>query len=66
MAILFGKNIPFLKSLRAADSFVKDVDGTVQIWAANRDWFLEEWGRDTFISLPGILLVTKRFGEAKR
>jgi predicted glycogen debranching enzyme len=51
--------------MHAADAFVKHVDGTVQIWAANRDWFLEEWGRDTFISFPGILLVTKRFDEAK-
>jgi glycogen debranching enzyme len=63
----FWEKYPVLEIfMRAADSFVKHVDGTVQIWAANRDWFLEEWGRDTFISLPGILLVTKRFGEAKR
>jgi len=49
----------------AANSFVKQVSGTTQIWAASRDWFLESWGRDTFISLPGILLTTKRFSEAK-
>ena len=29
------------------------------------DWFLEEWGRDTFISLPGLLLSTGRYAEAK-
>ncbi|MBI2118466.1 MAG: hypothetical protein HYT97_02435 [Elusimicrobia bacterium] len=29
------------------------------------DWFQQEWGRDTFISLPGLLLATKRFEEAK-
>ncbi|UPT76146.1 MAG: hypothetical protein M0D55_16355 [Elusimicrobiota bacterium] len=29
------------------------------------DWFLEEWGRDTFISLPGLLLSTGRFQDAK-
>jgi len=27
-------------------------------------WF-ESWGRDTFISLPGLMLVTKRFDDAK-
>ena len=27
-------------------------------------WF-EPWGRDTFISLPGLLLATSRFSEAK-
>ncbi|UCE99982.1 MAG: glycogen debranching enzyme family protein [Planctomycetota bacterium] len=27
-------------------------------------WFAD-WGRDAFISLPGLLLSTKRFGEAK-
>ncbi|MBI3296554.1 MAG: 4-alpha-glucanotransferase [Elusimicrobia bacterium] len=49
----------------AADTFVKHVDGTVKIWAASLDWFLEEWGRDTFISLPGLLLTTDRAAEAK-
>ncbi|TBR22909.1 hypothetical protein EPO15_06975 [bacterium] len=50
---------------KAAGTFVKHVDGTVQIWAASLDWFLEEWGRDTFISLPGLLLSTGRTDEAK-
>ena len=50
----FWEKYPVLETfMRAADSFVKHVSGTVQIWAANRDWFLEEWGRDTFISFPG-------------
>ncbi len=49
----------------AADGFVKHDDGSVQIWAASMDWFLEEWGRDTFVSLPGLLLTTGRFDEAK-
>lgn len=48
-----------------ADTFVKQIDGEVQLWAASRDWFLEPWGRDTFIALPGILLVPGRFHEAK-
>ena len=63
----FWEKYPVLETfMHAADSFVKHVGGTVQIWAANRDWFLEEWGRDTFISFPGILLVTRRFDEAKQ
>jgi predicted glycogen debranching enzyme len=49
----------------AADTFVKHINGEVQLWAASRDWFLEPWGRDTFIALPGILLTTRRFPEAK-
>jgi predicted glycogen debranching enzyme len=63
----FWEKSPVLETfMHAADGFIKHVGGTVQIWAANRDWFLEEWGRDTFISLPGILLVTGRFGEAQK
>ncbi len=49
----------------AADAFVKRDGKSVQIWAASMDWFLEEWGRDTFISLPGLLLSTGRFEDAK-
>ena len=50
----------------AADTFIKHTDGTTEIWAASRDWFLEEWGRDTFISLPGLLLTTQRYDEARQ
>ncbi len=50
----------------AANSFVKQVDGKVQIWASgNADVIPKEWGRDTFISLPGLLLATGRFDDAK-
>src|SRR5262249_40601900 len=31
---------------------------------AGYPWF-EPWGRDTLISLPGLLLVTQRFAEAR-
>lgn len=32
---------------------------------AGYPWFQQNWGRDTFIALPGISLVTGRFEEAK-
>lgn len=50
---------------KAASTFVKHIEGTVRIWAASLDWFFEEWGRDTFIALPGLLLTTGRFEEAR-
>ena len=34
------------------------------IWAG-LPWFKNNWGRDTFISLPGTLLVSGSFGEAR-
>ena len=50
--------------LLAADSFiVEDPTGQKSI-IAGYHWF-EPWGRDTFISLPGLLLITGRFSEAK-
>lgn len=35
------------------------------IWAG-LPWFRDNWGRDTFISIPGIFLVNGFFEEAKR
>lgn len=61
------KKYPVLETFKsAASTFVKRVENEVQIWAASRDWFMEEWGRDTFVSLPGILLTSRRFDDAKR
>ncbi|BAI62455.1 putative amylo-alpha-1,6-glucosidase [Methanocella paludicola SANAE] len=45
----------------AADSFL--VDDTIY---AGYHWFAEPWGRDTFVSVPGLLLERGRFEEAKR
>ena len=50
--------------LLSADSFiVQDIDKKKGV-IAGYPWF-EPWGRDTFISLPGLMLVTRRFDEAK-
>ncbi|MDR0372652.1 MAG: glycogen debranching enzyme N-terminal domain-containing protein [Nitrososphaerota archaeon] len=50
--------------LLAADSFmVQNRDGQKAV-IAGYPWF-EPWGRDTFISLPGLMLVTNRFADAK-
>ena len=49
--------------IRAARSFVvKRTNGNTVI--AGYHWF-EDWGRDTFISLPGLLLVTGQYKEAQ-
>lgn len=49
---------------RAADPFLVKNHGEPGI-IAGYPWF-DEWGRDTFISLPGLLLVNGRFSEAKQ
>jgi predicted glycogen debranching enzyme len=50
--------------LMAADSFVvQDSLGQKSVLAGYH-WF-ESWGRDSFISLPGLLLVTGRYSDAK-
>ncbi len=55
----FSKD-PFVKQLTyAADTFITN-NGIV----AGYPWFAV-YGRDTFISLPGLLLVTKRYSKAK-
>lgn len=55
----------FKELLVAADSFVvRNSDGTIQIMAGY-PWFDMNWCRDTFISFPGILLVTQRYEYAK-
>ena len=51
--------------LQAADSFIARGNGDSRSVIAGYHWF-EEWGRDTFISLPGLLLATGRFADAER
>jgi predicted glycogen debranching enzyme len=50
----------------AADQFIieRDIDNeTTPTILAGYPWFLD-WGRDTFISLPGLCLATGRFEDA--
>ncbi len=47
----------------SALSFLVDEYGR-GLWAG-LPWFRENWGRDTFIALPGTLLVSGHFKEAK-
>ncbi|MEM2098212.1 MAG: amylo-alpha-1,6-glucosidase [Candidatus Bathyarchaeia archaeon] len=50
--------------LLAADTFItKSINNAISV-IAGYYWF-ETWGRDTFISLPGLMLVTNRFEDAK-
>lgn len=52
------------KLAMAGDSFVvKRGEGKSII--AGYHWF-DDWGRDTMISLPGLLLVTRRFDDARK
>jgi len=61
---------PAMKKLsRAANDFVvfrRNPDGEPGTSViAGYPWFAD-WGRDTFISLPGLLLTTKRFAQARQ
>ncbi len=52
--------------LAATDAFlVMEANNEREALIAGYHWF-ETWGRDTFISLPGLTLVTRRFEDAKR
>ncbi len=45
-------------------SFITRANDYTGIWAG-LPWFRDNWGRDTFISLPGILLVSGEFKTAR-
>lgn len=47
-------------SLLYGSSFIMNKNGQLGIWAGF-PWFDNGWGRDTFIALPGIALVTGRY-----
>src|SRR5665647_2354383 len=50
--------------LLAADSFMVENAAGKKAVIAGYHWF-EPWGRDTFISLPGLTLVTGKYSDAK-
>lgn len=65
--LIFQFKDSIFKNLKTASrEFVKLTDQEIQIYASSLDWFQQEWGRDTFITLPGLLLATGHFNEAKR
>jgi predicted glycogen debranching enzyme len=51
--------------LLAADAFIAKGAGDRKSVMAGYFWF-ETWGRDTFISLPGLMLATGRFEDARK
>jgi len=65
-AVPHGSDKTFRKLCMAADQFVIERNINKKPAAtilAGYPWFMD-WGRDTFISLPGLLLCTERFEEA--
>jgi predicted glycogen debranching enzyme len=50
--------------LQAANDFMAKSIDEKRFVIAGFHWF-GSWGRDTFVSLPGLMLVTGRFGEAR-
>jgi predicted glycogen debranching enzyme len=51
--------------LLASDEFIVKGAGDGRSVIAGYFWF-EPWGRDTFISLPGLMLATGRFEDARK
>ncbi|QGX38461.1 glycogen debranching protein [Permianibacter aggregans] len=66
-SLLWTSDMTFNRALVWAEasawSFVVEEFGT-GIWAG-LPWFRDNWGRDTFIALPGTLLTTGHFDKAK-
>ncbi|HOL56747.1 MAG TPA: amylo-alpha-1,6-glucosidase [Spirochaetota bacterium] len=56
-------NIALSHAILSGQTFVMHKNDNIGIWAGY-PWFDNNWGRDTFISLPGISLVTGRYEEA--
>lgn len=54
---------PIQRFAQAADSFIVKRDQGKSV-IAGYHWF-DDWGRDAMVSLPGLLLATRRFNDAK-
>jgi predicted glycogen debranching enzyme len=52
------------KLVLSTDNFIVQKNDSKSV-IAGYHWF-GDWGRDTLIALPGLTLVTKRFGDAKQ
>ena len=50
----------------ASDAFVAKGSGPDERSVIAGYYWFESWGRDTFVSLPGLLLVTGRFDDARK
>ncbi|TFG45340.1 MAG: hypothetical protein E4H40_08400 [Candidatus Brocadiia bacterium] len=62
-----NKDIKLRTLYQASDAFItkkNTPDGVKTTILAGYPWFAD-WGRDAFISLPGLLLCTSRFEQAK-
>ncbi|MBC8139529.1 MAG: glycogen debranching enzyme family protein [Fibrella sp.] len=59
-----GRESSLTDLVLAADQFVVRGDGVRTTILAGYPWFTD-WGRDTFIALPGICLATRRFDVAR-
>ena len=61
-----------IEELKKPENVIECLDITANTFLVNEQllagyhWFTESWGRDTFISLPGLLLVRRKFEEAKK
>ncbi|MHC4122692.1 MAG: amylo-alpha-1,6-glucosidase [Planctomycetota bacterium] len=63
ISTLKNQDRSFVNLCLAADAFISRRNNKTTI-LAGYPWFAD-WGRDTFISLPGLLLATERFDEAE-
>lgn len=63
MLRLSGLQAPVARLAQAADSFLVE-RGEGKSIIAGYHWF-DDWGRDAMIALPGLLLTTGRFEEAR-
>lgn len=57
-------NKAYVLAMLSASNFIMKKNNIHGIWAGF-PWFDNIWGRDTFISIPGILLISGKYEDAK-